>query len=157
MRRLSTGHGANCWGHKGAISMAPTCTACHRLGLTSAPEEVRSQTVSFMLLLNLRVCGELFMAPCLNGPTLMPLQPSSWYRETGCWHSWEAWRPLTSSPRPELLLSDAPASFASMRLHPARHAPTLSEERGTYGAYPHGRPTRNYSEAAKYELCSAQS
>ena len=115
--------------------MAPTCTACHHLGLTSVPEEVRSQTVSFMLLLNLRVCGELCMAPCFNGPTLMPLQPSSWYRETGCWYSWDI-----SNPRLCLLLSEARTSFVSMRMHPARHAPTLSEECGAYERIPMAGP-----------------
>lgn len=115
--------------------MAPTCTACHHLGLTSAPEEVRSQTVSFMLLLNLRVCGELCMAPCFNGPTLMPFQPSSWYRETGCWYSWDI-----SNPRLCLLLSEARTSFVSMRMHPARHAPTLSEECGAYERIPMAGP-----------------
>ncbi|XPS68759.1 hypothetical protein M3J09_001043 [Ascochyta lentis] len=105
-------------------------------------------------------------------PTLMPLQPSSWYRATGPWYSWQSVgtlaleRPATTScnstrQRPagtigahkhQLLL------FAPRCVRPwsATPAPTSSEECGGEGA---GRCTRAKGEAANLgrgQVCHAQ-
>ena len=49
--------------------MAPACTTCHYLGLTSALAEGTVADSVVHVASALRTCGELFMAPCFNSPT----------------------------------------------------------------------------------------
>lgn len=153
LRQLSTGHGAICWGHKGAIIVAPACTTCHCLGLTSALVKGTVADSVIHVASALRTCGELFVAPCSNSPTLMPLQPSSWYRVTGSWHSWKPRRIEHTSIKVVLMER---CTNCSRLDESASGLGSAHVERGMR-SFLSGQLHAKEGEAAKVELCFAQS
>ena len=111
LQQLSTGHGAICWGYKGASSVASACTTCHYLGLTSALVEGTVADSVVHVASAPPNSRRAFMAPCFNSPALMPRQPSSWYRATGPWYSWQSMGTHSSCARLGSLLTRSTNCF----------------------------------------------
>jgi hypothetical protein len=133
--------------------MASACTTCHYLGLTSALVEGTVADSIVHVASALRTCGELFIAPCFNSPTLMPPQPSSWYRATGPWYSWKPRSIEQSSSRVVLLERCTNCSCLDKS---ASGLACAHVERGMQSIVA-GQLHAKKGEAAKVELYSAKS
>lgn len=136
LRQLSAGHGAICWGYKGAMSVAPMCTTCHHLGLTSALVEA---TVADSVV-HVASAPPILRRPRRGGlPVRVPLSCLFSRR-----HGTVQPVPGTADLQRELAATGGHGQHARtasvwMGVHPAGSAPTLSEE---CGGFCHGRCTR---------------